>query len=313
MYQPLVGSKKRKMETKIISIFLVSFLISLNQYAQDIDNNQPNRTNNLIDSLIQINRINDNTIMALFGSDAITAINTDKGIVLIDAGISTGLTSKFRDRIKTKFQCDNFVYVINTHAHHDHNRGNSVFNKSKIVGHENSLKEIKNQWEDPEKVKSTVGKIIKEYDLELQKYEQNSEEWDNAFKQKTRYQNSYNDIENLTPIMKPNITFSDSLNIDMRNITFELKYFGKCHSMSDILIYVPELKLLFTGDLMFQYGRPSMNNKTMSDKDLWVKAIRWLEKRMYNIDNVIGGHGQIMSIDDLKSFNKKMLEQIEVD
>lgn len=301
------------MESKIILIFLVSFLISFNQYAQDIDNNQTDKINRLVDSLIQINRINDKTIMVLFGSDAITAINTNKGIILIDAGISTGLTSKFRDQIKTEFQSDSFVYVINTHAHHDHNRGNSVFNKSKIVGHENGSKEIENQWEDPEKVKKAVGKIIEEYELELQKYEQNSEGWYNAFKQKTRYQNSYNDVENLIPIMKPDITFSDSLNIDMRNITFELKYFGKCHSISDILIYVPELKLLFTGDLMFQYGRPSINDKTMSDKDLWVKAIHWLEKRMYNIDLVIGGHGQIMSIDDLKSFNKNMLEQIEVD
>jgi glyoxylase-like metal-dependent hydrolase (beta-lactamase superfamily II) len=301
------------MESKIISIFLVSFLISFNQYAQDIDNSQPDKSDSLVDSLIQINHINDKTIMVLFGYDAITAINTNKGIIIIDAGISTGLTSKFRDRIKAEFQSDNFVYVINTHAHHDHNRGNSVFNKSKIVGHENGLIEIENQWEDQEKVKKAVGKIVEEYELELQKYEQNSEEWYNAFKQKTRYQNSYNDVENLIPIMKPDITFSDSLNIDMRNITVELKYFGKCHSISDILIYVPELKLLFTGDLMFKYGRPSINDTTMSDKDLWVKAIRWLEKRMYNIDHVIGGHGQIMSIDDLKSFNKNMLEQIEVD
>jgi glyoxylase-like metal-dependent hydrolase (beta-lactamase superfamily II) len=251
--------------------------------------------------------------MVLFGSDAITAINTKNGIVVIDAGISTGLTSKYKDRIKTEFQSDNFAYVINTHAHHDHNRGNSVFNKSKIVGYENGLKEIEKQWEDPEKVKKAIGKIVEEYELKFQKYEQNSEEWYDAFKQKTRYQNSYNDVENLIPIKKPNITFSDSFNIDMRNITFELKYFGKCLSISDILIYVPELKLLFTGDLMFQYGRPSINDKTMADKELWVKAIRWLEKRMYNIDKVIGGHGQIMSIDDLKSFNKIMLEQIEVD
>jgi hypothetical protein len=34
---------------------------------------------------------------------------------------------------------------------------------------------------------------------------------------------------------------------------------------------------------------------------------------MYGIDKIIGGHGQIMSIEDLKAFNKKILEQIKVD
>ncbi|PLW96325.1 MAG: hypothetical protein C0591_08965 [Marinilabiliales bacterium] len=302
------------MNTKMLYYFLIQIFLFTNFYSCTPHKSPiSDKANRLVDSLIQINRLNVETIMVIFGSDVITAINTKKGIVVIDAGISTGLSSKYRDRIEMEFQSEKFAYVINTHAHHDHNRGNSVFVKSQIVGHKNSLNEIEKQWEMPEKVKKAVGKITEEYDLKLEKYKQNSEEWYYAFKQKTRYQNSYNDIESAIPIKKPNITFSDSYNIDMDNITFQLKYFGKCHSNSDILIFVPELKLLFTGDLMFQFGRPSINDTTKVDKELWAEAVCWIEKRMYGIDKIIGGHGQIMSIEDLKAFNKKILEQIEVD
>ena len=232
---------------------------------------------------------------------------------MIDAGISTRLTSTFKNRISETFRSEHFAYVINTHAHHDHNRGNSVFNTARVVGHVNGVKEIDQQWEYPEKTKIALGKIVKEYDSTLQECRQNSEEWFDAFTQKTRYQYAYNDAVNAIPIKKPDIAFPDSLDIDMGDITFELKYFGQCHSRSDILIYVPELKLLFTGDLMFRYGRPSIVDKTMGEKDLWINAIRWIENRMDHIDLVIGGHGQQMSVDDLKSFNEKIREQIRTE
>lgn len=299
------------MTAKIFSILILSIIISFSQCAPDGHNHQSNKTNSLVDSLVHVNHINDKSIMVQFGSDAIVAINTENGIVVIDAGISTGLTSKYRDLIVDEFHSDDFAYVINTHAHHDHNRGNSVFSTSKIVGHENGLNEIEEHWKDPQNKKESTGKIVEEYRLKLEKCEQNSEDWYDAYKQKIRYQYAFNDIDNLIPIKKPDITFSDSLNIDMSDITFELKYFGKCHSESDILIYVPELKMLFTGDLMFNYGKPSINDDLLLDKNLWIESIAWIEKRMDNIEIVIGGHGQILSIEDLKSFNRKILEQID--
>jgi glyoxylase-like metal-dependent hydrolase (beta-lactamase superfamily II) len=90
----------------------------------------------------------------------------------------------------------------------------------------------------------------------------------------------------------------------MGDLKFELKFFGKCHSNSDILIYVPELKILFTGDLLFKYGRASINDQQMEDKDTWHNAIQWIETRIPEIETIIGGHGEILTLDDLKNFCK---------
>ncbi len=266
-------------------------------------------TLSLADSLIQVQRFNERTILISFGAEAISAINTNKGIVVIDAGISTGLTDKFRKKIEDEFQHSHFAYVINTHAHHDHYRGNSVFQEAEIVGHENGPEEIDLYWKDSEKVKKSLGNTVKEYEAKFQECKPHSGEWFDNFCQMIRYQSAYLDVQKGIPIRKPGIIFTDSLIIDMGDITFEMKYFGRCHSNSDILIYVPELKMLYSGDLIFPYGRPGIRDKAMAEKDIWPEAVAWTEKKMHNIERIITGHGLVLTIEDLIDFNRIILEK----
>ena len=263
-----------------------------------------------VDSLIQEQWINEATIMVYFGADAITAINTEKGIVVIDAGISTALTQKYRRRIERDFQLSHFSYVINTHTHHDHCRGNSVFPEAHVVAHENGPLEMEIYWKDPEQVAQSLGSLAKEYEAKAQECLPLSEDWLHNFTQQIRYQYACEDAGNRIPIRKPDILFSDSLLIDLGDITFELKYFGRCHSNNDILVYIPQLKILFCGDLIFPYGRPSIR-ENMTDQQRWLEAIEWTEKRMDKIDIVIGGHGQLLTREDLQAFCQIILEKTQ--
>jgi hypothetical protein len=68
------------------------------------------------------------------------------------------------------------------------------------------------------------------------------------------------------------------------------------------------MAILFNGDLFSKYGRPSINSKLIPDYLRWQQTVSWLEKRINKIEKIIDGHGQILSIDDLKAFNSKMLE-----
>jgi len=256
----------------------------------------------LVDALIQTHRINENTLMLSFGAESISAIQTHRGIVVIDAGISTGLSGLFRKKIEREFKGSPFACVMNTHAHHDHCRGNSVFPEAEIVGQVNGIKAIDDQWKDPKHMQDFLKVTAKEYKSKLRDCVPHSKEWNDNFYQYTRYQQAFEDAKNLIPIRKPTRVFADDCVVDMGNITFELKYFGHCHSNSDILIHVPELKLLFTGDLMFEYGRPSVRDQTRSEKEIWRKSLAWTEERLGQIDTVIGGHGQLLSVDDLKAF-----------
>jgi glyoxylase-like metal-dependent hydrolase (beta-lactamase superfamily II) len=246
-------------------------------------------------------------LLVSFGYDAITAFNTTRGIVVIDAGITSGLTARYRKILENEFQGNDFAYVINTHGHPDHVGGNSVFKNSGIIGHSNCSGEIAGQWKNPEKVIQSLNSIVEGCEVKLQASEPSSQDWKENFTRKIRYLYAYEDARNSVTVKQPDNTFSDSLNLDMGSIRLEMFYFGKCHSNSDILIYVPGMKILFIGDLFFRYGKPSISDTLMTEKDRWKKAIHWLENRKGNIDYIIGGHGQMLSISDLNDFNTKIL------
>ena len=117
-----------------------------------------------------------------------------------------------------------------------------------------------------------------------------------------RYQHAYEDLLKDRNVTVPTKTFKDTMNISMGDATFNLIYFGKAHSGSDILIHIPEEQVLMVGDLFSEYGRPSIaeENKINSDRLIIVK--HWIDDRMDEIDKVIGGHGQIMGSKDMESF-----------
>lgn len=262
-----------------------------------------------VDSLINIQKVNERTIMVSFGYDAITAIKTEQGIVIVDAGISTVLTDKYRKTIDNIFSQVDYEYVINTHGHHDHIGGNMVFSQAKIVGHENCQKEVSERWTDPEKSMTSLCKIVKDYEQKLQQSIPNSAEWNDIFTQKIRYMCAFSDAKDHMSAKLPNTTFSDSIKLDLGDTTFEMVYFGKFHSNSDIVIYVPEIHLIFIGDLFSKYGRPSIGDPSTIDIVKCRQAISWIENRMKNIEKVIDGHGHIYSTDDLNDFANNILEK----
>jgi cyclase len=273
---------------------------------------QPESPVQPVDSFIKTEKLNDKTILLRMGYDAVTAIETQKGIVVIDAGISTGLTSKYRKIIENEFKQNNIAYLINTHGHPDHTGGNTVFADAVIIGHENCADEISKQWQNTEKLKSSLEKIVNDYDKELQTLVPGTNEWDNFFCQKTRYQYAYNDVLRDCPVTKPNVTFNDSLDLDMGDVKFNLFYFGIAHSGSDIIIHIPEKKILMVGDLFSRYGRPGFNENKNQNCERWVKATKWIEMRLSGIDLIIDGHGQILSRDDLQAFNS-LIKEVQAD
>ena len=107
-------------------------------------------------------------------------------------------------------------------------------------------------------------------------------------------------------ITLPDITFSDSMKLDLGDTTFEMIYFGKFHSNSDIVIYVPEIRTVFIGDLFSKYGRPGISDSSITDVVQNMRAVSWINNRVNNIEKVIDGHGQILSIDDLKDFTNNI-------
>ena len=291
-----------------IAVLPVIFLLLTSTFCV---NRGVQETDRQIDSLIEVDWINKKTLLTSFGADAVSAIQTSEGIVVIDAGISTGLTSRFRDKITNAFQDDRISAVIYTHAHPDHVGGSPIFEDARIIGHANGIGEMEKREKDPAGATNRLTQIAEEYEKRLNSASPYTDQWKESFTQQVRYQEALADAKSGILPVKPRITFSDSLNHTIGATTFELKYFGVCHSNSDIFIYVPQWEILFTGDLIFEYGRPSINQKLTHEFEQWQEAISWVNDRINSVETCIGGHGQTLSPEDLDFFQRTIQETID--
>ncbi len=292
----------------VISLLCVLLLMIWNLFATD----KSNIISDNIDKYLKVNKLNDKAIIVSLGYDAVTAIKTQKGIVVIDAGISNSLTAKYRKVIEREFKRDDFAYLINTHSHPDHVGGNQVFSDVKIAGHENCISEMSEYWRNMNGIKVKLKNIAAEYEIKLKTF---NHEWEDSLEiifQKVRYNSTYVDLLNSRIVTVPTLVFKDTLNLSTGDITFNLIYFGKAHSGSDIIVHIPELKILMTGDLFFPGGRPSIKDVNKKDLKRWLIVKEWINNRWDEIDRVIGGHGQIMTRDDLKSFIVQIFKEGEI-
>ncbi len=69
-------------------------------------------------------------------STAVSAIATQKGIVVIDTTDIPKLDQAFRKIIARELGRGDFKYLINTHGHGDHTNGNGVYADCQIIAHE---------------------------------------------------------------------------------------------------------------------------------------------------------------------------------
>jgi glyoxylase-like metal-dependent hydrolase (beta-lactamase superfamily II) len=92
--------------------------------------------------LIRAEKLTDCVLVLRAGNNPqnpnVTAVATDKGIVVIDSHMAPSIALKMRRRMEQEFGRDDFVYLINTHHHFDHSNGNQAFPEALVIGQTNA-------------------------------------------------------------------------------------------------------------------------------------------------------------------------------
>ncbi len=97
----------------------------------------------------------------------------------------------------------------------------------------------------------------------------------------------------------PDVTFEQSLRLDLGGRVVELHHFGQGNTAGDTVVYVPEAKVAWTGNLILGAGSIpwAIEGKTRA----YLETVARLAARL-DIETIVGGHILVTSGDTLGAY-----------
>jgi len=176
----------------------------------------------------------------------------DDGIVAIDTCSTERRTRAFLQSAAVVSSAP-LRTVVNTHHHGDHTHGNYLTHPATIIAHENARELM-------------LRNGIQHYD--------------GVFEQA-----DWGDLV-LAP---PTVTFGDHVNLWVGDLKVELHYIGgAAHTTNDVVAWIPERKVLFSGDLVFNGGSPFVVMGSVAGSFAAVERMR-----SFDAEVIIPGHGPV--------------------
>jgi glyoxylase-like metal-dependent hydrolase (beta-lactamase superfamily II) len=242
-----------------------------------------------------------------FGGKAICnvgVIDNGEETFIFDSFLSPNVAKQLVDLVE-KLGLSPIKYVINSHSHNDHIRGNQVFsNEVKIISTTKTAELIK-KWEplDIEEEKKYAPQRFQHFDSLYQTFEgdTNSREYLKIQMWRPYYEilsESHEQIKTRLPDLF--VDEFQEFNGSKRRIQLISK--GAGHTASDLVLYLPDDEILFSGDLVFNECHPYLAHGSLPGWKSWLNYLSSLK-----LTKVIPGHGQIGSKEIIETMNSYIL------
>ncbi len=173
-------------------------------------------------------------------------------VIVIDATSTEARTRALIDAIQATSDSP-IATLVNTHHHGDHTHGNYLTHPATIIAHENCRE-----------LMLASG---------IQHYQGVFEPAD------------WGDLE----FAPPTVTFDHQVNLWVGDLKVELHYIGgAAHTTNDVVAWIPERKVLFSGDLVFNGGTPFVVMGSVAGSFDAVTRMRGFDAEV-----IVPGHGPV--------------------
>ncbi len=105
----------------------------------------------------------------------------------------------------------------------------------------------------------------------------------------------------------PTRTFEESMNIDWAGERVRLLYFGPAHTSGDIVVFLPDRKLAFVGDLVFVGRDPLIHRQKGGTSTGLIKTLKSI--LALNAERYVPGHGGIIGKGEVETAMKSLQEK----
>ena len=176
----------------------------------------------------------------------------DNGVVAVDACSTETRTRALIEGIRS-VTTQPVRTLVNTHHHGDHTFGNYLFEPATIVGHERVRDGIRG-WGPP----------------------RSAPFWTDV---------DWGEIRLSPPIL----TFTDGVDVWSGDLRCEIRHLGmRAHTDNDSVVWIPERRVLFSGDLAFNGGTPFLLQGSVTGARQTLERLLVLDPEI-----VVPGHGQV--------------------
>lgn len=215
------------------------------------------------------------------GDDVFACLQPDRGLGWSNSGlINRGggvVIDTFWDLPRTRLLIEQYGRVcktpvrrlVNTHHNGDHCWGNQLFSDAQIIGHRECAAAFgKEQPSTMQALRDSGGfgdPMLADIAAALQAYD-------------------FSGIE-LTP---PSTLFDERMDLDLDGLAVELLYVGPAHTASDVIVDVPERRVVFSGDVLFRLCTPIGWEGTFAN---WIAALDRI--LALEPETIVPGHGPL--------------------
>jgi len=274
---------------------------------------------------VRIERLSDRVVLGYWlgsGRCNLVAIRGTKGLAIVDTEMSPRIVAPIKAKIEQTLGRDDWAYVIDTHAHMHHAGGNAAFPGVTVVGHENlpaDMEWLVRKQLDPEAKQrdlDNAAQTIQSLRSALSQVAGRRAYVERIQGEINFWQRYIQDVREGFEIIKPSLTFADTHTLDLGDVQLELVFFGKGHSISDTLVYVPQERLLVTGAIAYQRGQlPEVGERTQrEDINRFLAVLERFMAPQVEIKHVISSHSRPLLKSDLtavRDYYRKMLTGVQ--
>ncbi|HYN30088.1 MAG TPA: MBL fold metallo-hydrolase [Dermatophilaceae bacterium] len=179
------------------------------------------------------------------------------GVVAIDSCSTEARTRALQEAIRRVSPAP-VRTLVNTHHHGDHTHGNYLFGTATIVAHERTRDAVLAEGVPP------TSRLIGTGTWE-------AVEWGSL------------------EVAPPFLTYTDGVTLFVDDLRCEVRHVGTAaHTTNDSVVWVPDRKVLYAGDLLFHGGTPFLVMGSLAGA---IEAVEGL--RRYGAETIVPGHGPL--------------------
>ncbi len=226
----------------------------------------------LADGVVAYTAEGDPNVGAVIGADAILAI---------EARATPFMAQRWIEVLRADVSDLPFGDLVLTHYHAVRTLGASAFGARRIVAHANTRALID---------------------------ERGAEDWAS---EQGRMPRLFTGAETIPGLTHPTDVFDDALTLDLPNRRVELRYLGRGHTAGDIVVWLPDERILFAGDLVEARAAPYMGDSypgAWSTTTLDAVAALGAEQLVGGRGPVVRGDAVGRAIEDTRAFIRTTMD-----